>query len=46
MKQDIQDEIQETKWNELNTGIDQWKQKYLYPFGKIFPKQSASVSTN
>jgi hypothetical protein len=33
MKLDIQEEIVEKKWNELNTGIDQWKQKYLYPFG-------------
>lgn len=25
MKLDIQEEIVEKKWNELNTGIDQWK---------------------
>ena len=43
MKQEMQDEALEKKWKELNMGIDQWKHKYLYPFGNIEPIQ-ASVS--
>lgn len=46
MKLDIQEEIVEKKWNELNTGIDQWKQKYLYPFGQILPKEPKAQSTH
>jgi hypothetical protein len=30
----------ENKWKELNMGIDQWKQKHLYPFGAISPKSN------
>ena len=26
-----------SKWRELNMGIEQWKMKYLFPFGKINP---------
>ena len=37
MKQEMQDEALEKKWKELNMGIDQWKHKYLYPFGNIEP---------
>jgi hypothetical protein len=46
MKQDIADEALESKWQELNLGIDQWKHKYLYPFGQILPIESkANLST-
>ena len=37
MKQELADEALESKWKELNMGIDQWKHKYLYPFGNIAP---------
>ena len=37
MKQELADEALESKWKELNMGIDQWKHKYLYPFGNIEP---------
>ena len=37
MKQELADEALESKWQELNMGIDQWKHKYLYPFGNIAP---------
>lgn len=37
MKQEKADEALEAKWRELNMGIDQWKHKYLYPFGNIAP---------
>ena len=33
MRQELADEALERKWKELNMGIDQWKHKYLYPFG-------------
>jgi len=33
MRQELADEALEAKWKELNMGIDQWKHKYLYPFG-------------
>ena len=39
MKQELADEALESKWKELNMGIDQWKHKYLYPFGNIAPIQ-------
>ena len=41
MKQEIADEALESKWNELNLGIDQWKHKYLYPFGQIAPIENS-----
>jgi hypothetical protein len=45
LQQDIIDDRQEQKWKELNMGIDQWKHKYLYPFGQIQPKkQTEAVS--
>lgn len=37
MRQELADEALESKWQELNMGIDQWKHKYLYPFGNIAP---------
>mmetsp|Transcript_24783 Transcript_24783/g.33158 ORF Transcript_24783/g.33158 Transcript_24783/m.33158 type:complete len:208 (-) Transcript_24783:1538-2161(-) len=37
MRQELADEALERKWKELNMGIDQWKHKYLYPFGNIEP---------
>ena len=37
MRQELADEALEKKWKELNMGIDQWKHKYLYPFGQIEP---------
>ena len=33
MRQELADEALEKKWKELNMGIEQWKHKYLYPFG-------------
>ena len=36
-KKIIQEDTAALQWSELNTGIDQWKQKYLYPFGNIAP---------
>ena len=42
MRQELADEALEAKWKELNMGIDQWKHKYLYPFGNIAPIQSSS----
>lgn len=33
----MQVEASQNQWPELITGIDQWKQKYLYPFGNIAP---------
>lgn len=44
MQKDIADDLMERKWKEMNLGIDQWKHKYLFPFGQIQPKES-SVST-
>lgn len=43
MRQELADEALEQKWKELNMGIDQWKHKYLYPFGKIAPILSSEV---
>ena len=45
MKQELADEALEGKWKELNMGIDQWKHKYLYPFGNIAPIDIKSVET-
>ena len=50
MRQELADEALEKKWKELNMGIDQWKHKYLYPFGQIEPiepsmGQSTQAST-
>lgn len=42
MRKELIEEETEAKWKELNMGIDQWKHKYLYPFGKIAPIQSES----
>ena len=36
-KKVIQEDTAAAQWSELNTGIDQWKLKYLYPFGNIAP---------
>ena len=36
-KKMISEETAAAQWAELNTGIDQWKLKYLYPFGNIAP---------
>lgn len=30
-----EEEQQKAKWESMNMGIDQWKKKYLYPFGDI-----------
>jgi hypothetical protein len=46
MKQEIADEALESKWNELNLGIDQWKHKYLYPFGQIAPIESSKAGSS
>ena len=45
MRQELADEALEKKWKELNMGIDQWKHKYLYPFGNIEPIPSQSVQS-
>ena len=46
MKQELADEALESKWKELNMGIDQWKHKYLYPFGNIEPiKTKETIET-
>ena len=46
MKQELADEALESKWKELNMGIDQWKHKYLYPFGNIEPiKAKETIET-
>ena len=48
MRQELADEALESKWKELNMGIDQWKHKYLYPFGNIAPieaKNSLETAT-
>lgn len=50
MRQELADEALEKKWKELNMGIEQWKHKYLYPFGQIEPiqvtqSQSTQAST-
>ena len=37
LKKQIQDKIEASHWNELNTGIDQWKHKYLFPFADVSP---------
>jgi hypothetical protein len=31
----IKEDEQKAKWDSMNMGIDQWKKKYLYPFGDI-----------
>ena len=41
MRQELADEALEKKWKELNMGIEQWKHKYLYPFGQIEPIQGS-----
>ena len=45
MRQELADEALEKKWKELNMGIEQWKHKYLYPFGQIEPIQPSLQST-
>lgn len=45
MRQELADEALEKKWKELNMGIEQWKHKYLYPFGQIEPIYTAPTST-
>lgn len=45
MRQELADEALERKWKELNMGIDQWKHKYLYPFGQIEPLPAVSVAS-
>ena len=45
MRQELADEALERKWKELNMGIDQWKHKYLYPFGQIEPIPASSVAS-
>ena len=45
MRQEQADEALEGKWKELNMGIDQWKHKYLYPFGNIAPIDAKTVET-
>ena len=37
MKNEIQDIIEAANWQELNTGIDTWKHKYLFPFADVSP---------
>ena len=37
MIQEREDEKLAAKWKELNMGIEQWKHKYLFPFGAILP---------
>ena len=44
MRQELAEEALEAKWRELNMGIDQWKHKYLYPFGNIEPIPAAGPS--
>ena len=46
MRQEQADEALEAKWQELNMGIDQWKHKYLYPFGNIAPIQQKTTETS
>ena len=45
MRQELADEALEKKWKELNMGIEQWKHKYLYPFGNIEPLPASSVAS-
>ena len=45
MRQELADEALEKKWKELNMGIEQWKHKYLYPFGQIEPIQAPSIQS-
>ena len=37
VKKEIQESTAASQWAAVNTGLDQWKQKYLYPFGNIAP---------
>ena len=45
MRQELADEALERKWKELNMGIDQWKHKYLFPFGNIQPIAATESTT-
>ena len=44
-KKIIQEDTAAAQWSELNTGIDQWKLKYLYPFGNIAPLPDPDTGT-
>ena len=37
VKQDIAEEAAEAKRKDLNLSIEEWKNRYLYPFGNILP---------
>lgn len=37
LRKEIAETTAANQWAQLNTGLDQWKQKYLYPFGDIAP---------
>lgn len=37
VKNDIADQALEAKRKDLNMSVEQWKYKYLYPFGNITP---------
>jgi len=45
IKQDQEDERQAQKWASMNMGIDQWKKKYLFPFGDITSVASTEASS-
>ena len=40
------EEIAEAKRKGLNMSIEQWKSKYLYPFGNILPIQDNDSKNN
>ena len=42
VKKEIQESTAASQWAAVNTGLDQWKQKYLYPFGNIAPIPDAT----
>ena len=43
MKNEIIEQAAEAKRKDLNMSVEQWKYKYLYPFGNIAPvKDSAN----
>lgn len=45
MQKEIEDDRIMKKWKELNNGIDQWKGKFLYPFGDIAPISESDLKT-
>lgn len=45
MKQDQEEERQAAKWRSMNMGIEQWKKKYLFPFGDITSVASTEASS-